>query len=112
MLQLHTYLSVDALTGQPLVNVEACEAPAVDLQEVCPELCVGRLLLVEVDRSHLPDRGLKSRIRLVHVLHRRLDRHAAAPELLEHQRVLRARVHLPLVHEQREQRAAGLVKKP
>jgi len=103
---------VDALAGQPLVHVETGETPVVDLQEVGPGLRVGRFLRVKVDRSDLPDGCLQACVRLVHVLHRRLDRDAAAPELLEHERVFGPGVELPFVHHQREERAPRVVEEP
>ncbi len=106
MLPLHPDLSVDALAGEPRVNREIRDPPVVDLQEVTEELRVGGFELVEVHRADLPDRRLQPRVGLVHVLHRCLNGDAAAAELLEHERVLRAGVQLPLVHEVGEERRA------
>ena len=85
------------------------EAPVVDLQEVAEELRIGWLELVEEEGADLPDRGLESRVGLVHVLHRGLDGDAMPPELFEHQGVFLAGVHLPLVHEEREERVLRAV---
>ena len=88
------------------------EPSIVDLQEVAEELRIGWLELVEEEGADLADRGLQSRVRLVHVLHRRLYGDAMSPQLLEHERVLRACVELPLVHEEREERSSRLVEQP
>ena len=85
------------------------EPSIVDLQEVAEELRIGWLELVEEEGADLADRGLEPRVRLVHVLHRGLDGDAMPPELLEHQGVFLARVHLPLVHEEREERPSRFV---